>query len=329
MKRETAKRPVRSTGYEAGRLDVAADLLERRAAPAERRLIRRRHVVHVVGAEGQRHLRQLGAVARPVHLDVRHVRQGQACQGHGLDVVVAGRGLEGAEDARQRVDDCDASGGAAAPRDVEPQGRARRSPAPALATCRRTCAKPAPPAPPARRPAIDARRRATSASASRPAARSAAQHASRPARGPRRSATTSAQVKRGKRALAGQRPRAADGGRRAPRRASRARPSGAAHPPPRAGVGERDRRRTWRPAGTSPTRRAAAGAARRPACRPPGCRRVGQLQTRPRVRARPPAIRSSAWSNGRSRASWQSCRCSASPRRSAWPGPAPRGRPRR
>ena len=30
------------------------------------------HAIEVVGAERQRHLRQLGAVLRPVHLNVRH-----------------------------------------------------------------------------------------------------------------------------------------------------------------------------------------------------------------------------------------------------------------
>ena len=64
------KRPSRSTGVEAGRLDVAPHVLERRAPRPVRRVVARRHVVDIVGAEGQRHLGELGPVAQPVHLDV-------------------------------------------------------------------------------------------------------------------------------------------------------------------------------------------------------------------------------------------------------------------
>ena len=93
-----------------GREDVAADLLERRAAAALGRLVLRRHGVDVVGADGQRDLRELRAVERPVHLDRRHVVDDQARERDVLHVVVAGgrRGrVDAARQRRERADDGD------------------------------------------------------------------------------------------------------------------------------------------------------------------------------------------------------------------------------
>jgi hypothetical protein len=79
--RGTCARPPRSTGSKP-----AASMLRRisssgaRRRPSARR--RRRHAVDVVGAERQRHLRELRAVAQPVHLDVRHLRRRQARDRH-------------------------------------------------------------------------------------------------------------------------------------------------------------------------------------------------------------------------------------------------------
>ena len=53
--------------------------------------IHRRHVVDVVGADGQRDLRELRAVERPVHLDRRNVRHHVPRDRDRLHVVVARR----------------------------------------------------------------------------------------------------------------------------------------------------------------------------------------------------------------------------------------------
>ena len=63
------ERPSRSTGTKPAASMLRRDLLERRAAAAFGRVVRRRDAVEVVGAEGQRDLRQLRTVAPPVHLD--------------------------------------------------------------------------------------------------------------------------------------------------------------------------------------------------------------------------------------------------------------------
>ena len=74
----------------AGGADVAANLFERRAAPPLGRLVFRRHRVDIVGADGERDLRELGSVQRPVHLNRRHVVHDDPRQRHALHIVVAG-----------------------------------------------------------------------------------------------------------------------------------------------------------------------------------------------------------------------------------------------
>ena len=70
----------------------------------------RRHAVDVVGADGQRDLRELRAVERPVDLDRRDVVDDQPRQRDALHVVVAGRRhgrIDRARQRRERADDAD------------------------------------------------------------------------------------------------------------------------------------------------------------------------------------------------------------------------------
>ena len=49
-------------------------------------LVEGRHIVHVVGAKGERDLRQLGPVQRPIRLDVRDIGQEDSCKRDSLYV---------------------------------------------------------------------------------------------------------------------------------------------------------------------------------------------------------------------------------------------------
>ena len=66
--------------------------------------------VHVVGADGERDLRELRTVERPVHLNRRHVVDDEPRQRDALHVVVAGRRhgrIDAARQRRERADDRD------------------------------------------------------------------------------------------------------------------------------------------------------------------------------------------------------------------------------
>ena len=78
------------------------------AGPAEV-FVQRRHAVHIVGADRQRHLRQLRPVERPVHLNRRDVADDQPRQRHALHVVVAGGRHGGIDRPRQRRERPDAA----------------------------------------------------------------------------------------------------------------------------------------------------------------------------------------------------------------------------
>ena len=86
----------------------AAAMLRRTSSTDVRRLperlvVDRRDAIEIVGAEGQRHLRELRSVLRPVHLDVLHRWQHQPRQRHRAHILVAGRRHRDRLLARQRV----------------------------------------------------------------------------------------------------------------------------------------------------------------------------------------------------------------------------------
>ena len=70
---------------------------------AQRLVVNGRDAIEIVGAERQRHLRELRAVLRPIHLDVLHRRQRQPRQRHRPHIVVAGGRHGDRLLARQRV----------------------------------------------------------------------------------------------------------------------------------------------------------------------------------------------------------------------------------
>ena len=235
-----------------------------------------RDAVDVVGAERQRHLRQLRAVAQPVHLDVRHVRRRQTRDRHRLHVVVAGRRPEGAQRQRQRVERLDAAEAALQRADLAARSAARSPAGRPCATCRRTLREAglasAARAPPRDRASVSS---GTSASASRPASREPRQHGRRRRRPRRRSARrrprrtpVTVRAPATARAL----PTALSGDVERRRRAGE--PHLAARPAARASANERSNGHDGDAQERHARRRAAAAAARRPACRPAGCRRA-------------------------------------------------------
>ena len=82
---------------------LRSHVLDRRPPPAQRLIVHRRDAIEIVGAEGQRHLRELRPVLRPVHLDGLDGRQHQPRQRHRAHVLVARRRHGDRLLARQRI----------------------------------------------------------------------------------------------------------------------------------------------------------------------------------------------------------------------------------
>ena len=82
-----------------------------RASAAAEVAFERRHAVHVVGPHGQRDLRQLRTVERPVHLDRLDVVREQPRHRDLPHVVIAGGRLGDGADARQRREGANAADG--------------------------------------------------------------------------------------------------------------------------------------------------------------------------------------------------------------------------
>ena len=94
--------PIPLDRLERRRADVALDLLDRAAPRAEHARIDGGDPVDVVGAHGQRDLRQLRSVDRPVDLNRIDVGHDHARERDLLHVVVAGRRLGDGHGSRQR-----------------------------------------------------------------------------------------------------------------------------------------------------------------------------------------------------------------------------------
>ena len=97
-------------GRGAGRANLALDLFLWRAAQADRRIGHRRDAVDVVCAIRDRHLRQLRAVQRPVHLDCGNGAAHQPRRGHCAHVVVPGGRRVGRIQTRERRERAEGAG---------------------------------------------------------------------------------------------------------------------------------------------------------------------------------------------------------------------------